>query len=488
MKQRFLFLFFVAGLVLINSCQKEYSFENNENPSAGSLQSDGTGDCLPKTVAGFYIEGTALNGNLNYIEVQVDVTQAGSYTINTDMVNGINFQTTGVFTSTGLNTVQLTGNGTPLVAGIHNFIVTYDSTECAVAVTTLPGQPAVFTLNGAPGTCTGFDVEGTYIAGMPLTGSNTVSVNVNVTAIGTYNISTPESNGMTFTGTGVFAGTGPQIIVLNGTGGPTATGTTNIPVTAGSSTCSFSINVVDASAFTVDCNSAVINGSYEEDVALTGANTVDIDVNVTTPGGYNITGTINGMTFSASGSFATAGVQNINLAGTGTPTDDGTFDVPLIGGSPTCNFQVIVEPAGTIDWKFTEGTSTFQGQVTDATLVDTTITTPVTVTLTIFTFEGDNTSGDFIIFGLSDVAGGIQNNETYSTSATTLTNSAAFEYIGATQSYKADPTLSGVTLTFTVTNHNTSTKTIEGTFAGIVRDTGNNPKTITNGTFKGTYP
>lgn len=484
MTQRFLFLFFVAGLVLINSCQKEHSFENNENPSAGSLQSDGTGDCLPKTVAGFYIEGTALDGDSNYIEVQVDVRQVGSYTINTDMVNGINFQTTGVFTSTGLNTVQLTGNGTPLVAGIHNFIVTYDSSECAIAVTTLPGEPAVFTLNGAPGTCTGFDVEGTYIAGMPLTGSNTVSVNVNVTAIGTYNIITPASNGMTFAGNGIFAATGPQIIVLNGTGAPTATGTTSIPVTAGSSTCSFSIDVVDASAFAVDCSSAVVNGIYIEDVALTAANTVEIDVNVTTPGGYNITGEINGMTFSASGSFATTGVQNISLAGTGTPTDDGIFYIPLTGGSPTCNFQVIVEPTGTVDWNFTEGASTFQGQVVDAFLEDTTI---ATLTLTIFTFEGDNASGDVIIFGLSDVAGGIQNNETYSTSAT-ITNSAAFEYIGATQSYKADPTLSGVTLIFTVTSHDTVTKTVEGTFAGTAKDTGNNTIAISNGNFKGTYP
>jgi hypothetical protein len=487
MKQRLLFFFFIAGLVLINSCKKEYSFENNENSSAGSLQSDGTGDCLPKIVAGFYIQGTALDGDSNYIEVQVDVTEVGSYAINTDMVNGINFHTSGVFTTTGLNTVRLGGTGTPLVAGIHNFIVTYDSTECAIAVTTLPGEPAVFTLDGAPGVCMGFVVEGTYIVSTPLTGSNTVSVNVDVTTIGIYNITTPESNGMTFTGTGVFAATGPQIIVLNGSGIPDAVGNSNIPVTVGSSSCNFSINVVGASAFAVDCSSAVVNGTHQEGVSLTAANTVGINVNVTTTGGYNITGTINGMTFAASGNFATTGVQNISLAGNGTPTDDGIFYIPLTGGSPTCNFQVIVEPAGTVDWKFTEGTSTSQGQVTDAALVDTTITTPVTVTLTIFTFEGDNTSGDFIIFGLSDVAGGIQNNETYSTSAT-ITNSAAFEYIGATESYKADPTLSGVTLTFTVTNHNTSTKTIEGTFAGTVKDTGNNTKTITNGTFKGTYP
>jgi hypothetical protein len=146
-----------------------------------------------------------------------------------------------------------------------------------------------------------------------------------------------------------------------------------------------------------------------------------------------------------------------------------------------------VEPAGTVDWKFTEGASTFQGQVVDASLFDTTLGPPINLTFAIFSFDGDNSSGESIFFELADVSGGIQNNETYSTSATT-TNFASFEYFGATQSYTADLSVSGVNLTFTVTSHNTSTKTIEGTFAGTVKDAADVTKTITNGTFKGTYP
>lgn len=486
MKHRFLLFFFIAGLALINSCQKEYSFENNESPSAGSLQSDVTGDCLPKTVAGSYVAGTALNGDSSYIEVQLDVTQAGSFTINTDRVNGIYFSNIGVFNTTGLNTVRLRGNGTPLVAGIHNFIVTYDSTECAVAVTTLPagaGEPAVFTLDGAPGTCLSYTVNGTYIMGTPLTVSNTVSINVNVTTIGIYSISTAESNGMTFTGTGIFAATDQQIIVLNGSGIPDTAGNTPIPVTVGSSSCNFSINVVGASAFTVDCNSAFVNGTYEEGVALTAANTVDIDVNVTTPGGYNITGTINEMTFSASGNFATAGIKTITLAGSGTPAADGIFDVPLTGGSAACNFQVTVEPGiptGTIDWQFTEGTTTYKGSTEDA--IQTTAGS-----ITVLAIQGlqDNGIGSFGIT-LSNTSGGIS---TGVYSGTAISGKfAVFVYTdGGSISWIGGPTF-GSNLPVNLTVYNTTMHIVQGTFSGTVTDGMGNFFTISAGTFKANFP
>ena len=41
-----------AVLVVGFGCQKELSFEGSNEPAKGSLQSDITGDCLPKTVNG----------------------------------------------------------------------------------------------------------------------------------------------------------------------------------------------------------------------------------------------------------------------------------------------------------------------------------------------------------------------------------------------------------------------------------------------------
>src|SRR5215510_4845938 len=116
MKKRYLLLLFLSGLVLMNGCQKEYSFENGAGASEGTLQDDGSGDCLPKSVAGAYVAGTPLNAT-NYIEVQVDVTKAGNYTIYTDTVNGMYFRGVGVFSSTGLVTVQLKGYGSPTTPG-----------------------------------------------------------------------------------------------------------------------------------------------------------------------------------------------------------------------------------------------------------------------------------------------------------------------------------------------------------------------------------
>ncbi len=88
---------------------------------------------------------------------------------------------------------------------------------------------------------------------------------------------------------------------------------------------------------------------------------------------------------------------------------------------------------------------------------------------------------------LSDANGTINVGETYSTSALTG-NQAAFQYDLATSPYctdifKADPTVTGVTMTFTVTAHNTGTMVISGTFTGTAKNTAGQTITITSGTF-----
>jgi hypothetical protein len=80
--------------------------------------------------------------------------------------------------------------------------------------------------------------------GTALTASNTVTLNVNVTAIGTWSVSTaPAVNGIVFTGSGTFTATGAQTITLTGSGTPSAAGSFNFPVTVGGSTCNFSVTV-----------------------------------------------------------------------------------------------------------------------------------------------------------------------------------------------------------------------------------------------------
>lgn len=489
MKKCVAFLSLLSVLLLMNACQKEVSFENSSNPSSGSLQADGTGECLPKNVSGVYEVGVALDPDSNYMDVQVDVGKTGSYIVTTDTINGMSFRSVGVFNATGLNTVTLKGSGTPLTDGINNFTVTYDTTQCSVAVTTLPAGgavPAVFTLSGAPNECMNYTLAGTYIAGTPLNISNNVTINVNVTSTGTYNISTPTSNGMIFSGTGALAAVGAQTITLTGSGTPDAVGTASIPVTVGSLTCSFGVPVTTAGTFTIDCGTAIVNGNYVKGVALTTSNTVDIQVTVDTPGPYSISNTVNGMTFVASGTFPAPGPQTITLAGSGTPVDEGTSTVSLTSGTSPCSFEVFVlfgvpTPASG-HWQFTEGATTYEGEFLE------TITDQTAVPTTTFYCYGESETGDVFEMIFGDLAGGIGMNETYSASPVPTGNIGIFSYVGPVpKSYYADFSIADNTFSIIVTGHDTATKTITGTFAGKVEDEAGNLKEITNGTFSVTY-
>ncbi|MEI9911403.1 MAG: hypothetical protein WDO71_18145 [Bacteroidota bacterium] len=151
-------------------------------------------------------------------------------------------------------------------------------------------------------------------------------------------------------------------------------GANTIPVPSGTAPCNFTVTVVAAggvSTFTVNCGSAVVNGTYIAGTALTASNTVTISVNVTVIGSYTIATTAtNGVTFSASGTFTTTGVQNVTLIGSGTPLAGGTpssvngpFTIPVPSGTAPCNFSLTVN-FGT--WSFKEGATTFSGTFSDA--------------------------------------------------------------------------------------------------------------------------
>lgn len=358
MKKQFL-LILLSGILLMNACQKEVSTETGDNPSAGSLKSDVSGDCLPKTVNGTYEAGTALVTTTNTISVDVNVTKTGNFTIYTDTVNGYFFRTTGIFTTTGVSTITLKGIGTPLGAGVNNFIVHYDTSSCTVPVTVLPagsGGPAVFTLAGSPATCSSTTINGTYTLGTPLTSANTVVLSVNVTTIGTYNITTTATGGMVFAASGTFISTGVQNVTLAASGTPTTAGNNTIPVTAGSSSCSFVIPVGSASAGILGgaggaCTPSTVNGTYTVGTALAAGNTVSVQVNVTTIGNYSITtNTLTGFSFAASGTFTSSGTNTVSLTGTGTPTTAGAQTFTVTYGTSTCTFTVNVAAAPATDY------------------------------------------------------------------------------------------------------------------------------------------
>jgi len=361
--------------VISFSCQKEVSGEILSKSSVGSLQKDGAGNCLSSAVFGTFKKDVVLDAN-NYVNISVKVDSTGSFNISTDVVNGYSFKATGNFSSAGVQTVKLTGSGKPLASGANTFTVTYNGTVCQFSVT-----------------------------------------------------------------------------VTAPTGG--------------------------TSAYSIDCSSAVLSGTYENGTAMTSSNTVVLNVNVTVIGSWSLTTTaVNGITFSGSGNFATTGSQTITLTASGMPTASGTVNIAVNNGTSSCSFPLTITVAAVVDWKFTEGANTYQGTMTSSQL-------QAIGPISAFTYSGSNTN-DALVFGLVDLAGGMNANETYSSTSTTG-NSCGFVFSGATEMYSADNTTTNVNIVFKVTSHNTGTKTIQGTFSGTALNASNVIKTITNGQFKGTY-
>lgn len=355
MKISKILLFTLIPMAIFVGCQKELSVENGA-PVAGTLQKGINGDCLPGSVNGVFIADTVLTVN-NFIEVEIDITATGVYSIKSDTLNGYSFSDAGTFGVTGVQKVKLKASGTPVSPGINSFTISFgSSSSCTIDVIVLPSgtAAATFSLGGTPGACSGAIVNDTFTSGTPLTASNSITFNVMVTSAGTYTLNTNTVNGISFSQSGFFSTPGPQTVTLTGTGTPVAAGVNNYTVTAAASSCTFSIDVqsgagTNPATFTLGgapnaCTGFLSAGVYMAGAPLSAGNTVSLEVNVTVPGTYTIsTNTVNGISFSKSGTFAAIGnAQTIVLNGTGTPVATGTFNFTATSGTNSCTFSIIV--------------------------------------------------------------------------------------------------------------------------------------------------
>ena len=231
--------FFLLYVSFTGACHKDPG--TNNAISAGSLKTDSSYQCLPAIVKGEYSTDSILTSE-NYIDLQVQVSLAGTYSIQTEVTNGYSFKGSGTFGVMGLNTVRLYGSGTPLLAGINSFVVRYGNSLCVLDIEVMQsGRDAVFTLAGAGGTCSGAILQGNYMAGVATSQANSVEIFLNVTTTGNYNLSTTEVNGITFSATGIFTDATSQTVVLNAHGTPLTPGTFNFPLFGNSSSCAFSV-------------------------------------------------------------------------------------------------------------------------------------------------------------------------------------------------------------------------------------------------------
>ncbi len=254
-------IFFLVTIIFFNfSCQREFSFE--AGTSKGFLQKNLIGDCSPMKVTGIYQKDTLLKAATNFVEVQVNISQTGSYYIATDTVNGYYFSTAGFFTVKGLNTVRLLPSGMPKSVSLDIFTVKYDTSKCQFNVVVTGGgggtnaEPATFIFN-----CALANAIGLYQQGMPTTAANIIALPITVTSGGTYNITT-TNNGVTFSGSGILPATpSAQTITLSATlsNVPVATGQFVYAIISGGGSCAVPITYTTAAVNTPDSIVATID-------------------------------------------------------------------------------------------------------------------------------------------------------------------------------------------------------------------------------------
>lgn len=285
----------------------------------------------------------------NKLTVSVSPTVLGFWSMNTNTVNGYSFSGTGTFTTLTPNqTVELMGTGTPIASGANNFNLGSNATTQATAsCTNIPVtvSPVAYTID-----CAGATQSGAFLQDVGLIASNTITIPINVTATGQTTISTTTANGITFSSGLITLSTlGVQNITLIGTGTPLAPGTTALTVTGapgGAATCSLNVAIsAQPVTYTTNCAGISTSGTYAPGIAMTATNTMTVPVIVTYVGAYSITtNTVNGISFSGTGTFATLGAQNVVMTATGTPTSGGTFSYAITAnstnGATACNKSV----------------------------------------------------------------------------------------------------------------------------------------------------
>ncbi len=362
MRVRLYHSIFLLMTVTILSCYREESVEGRISAgtsATASLAVAANGTCLLVTVTGTYTAGADVNA-ANYLQLQVNVTATGAYSITTDTVNGYSFSATGVFTATGVQTVQAYAKGKPLAATRNRFIIRLNNSRCTAEITVQPAAAngtAGYVLQTNGTTCLDYIVQGICTAGSPLSAANTITIKVLVNSIGSYSLSTTASNGIQFSASGTFTATGVQTVILTGSGTPVNAGVLLILLSNSSGSCSIQLNIEPASSATdYFPRTANNNWTYEIDDAATDTARFFSLPSVKNSNGYNynIFMVSTGTTPDSAGYYRKSGADYFRYMDMG---DFIGFDQPL-----WAEYIFLKEAAAGTNWK----TAAYQGTVTIA--------------------------------------------------------------------------------------------------------------------------
>lgn len=239
-----------------------------------------------------------------------------------------------------------------------------------------------------------------------------------------------------------------------------------------------------------DCMADTVHGHFYNAIAP-GRDTayVAVKVNVSTPGTYTIvSNTQNGVYFSDSGFFSTAGINTVKLRPVGTPIAIGTNSYTISFDSSVCYFTLttndstgtglgttIVPQSGNVgQWQFSaKAGDTTRGINATGTLITTSGLNNISI-------SGTNPKGDTaltinLVLPSATVPSSGQYTAAGGTATLQVSASSAIVYSGIK--------ISGVTLTVNITSYSIYSKELKGTFSGIVKTTGGQNATLSSGSF-----
>lgn len=297
-------------------------------------------DCTDPSVKGKYMVAIDLDSETNVIELPVNVKSVGAWEITANTVNGYTFKGEGVFSALGDQVITLEGSGAPIeYTGVTGDLFTLStnsmtSNSCQVYVMI---EPVSYTMDGVNAT-----VNGYYEVNSPLDDTHYITLPIDVLATGTTTITTETKNGMTFSSGEINLTTlGEQNVTLYPTlpASPADPYGDNIAFETNGDGATASTNISISIArepvkYTLDCTTAEIVGKYFLGVESTSTeNALVIEADVQATGDYDITTeTINGVTFSGTGTFAAKGTNTITLYASGVPLAGGEFEFTVDAG------------------------------------------------------------------------------------------------------------------------------------------------------------
>lgn len=117
------------------------------------------------------------------------------------------------------------------------------------------------------------------------------------------------------------------------------------------------------------CSPNRTHGIWYNGVTAADSNYLEVTLNVTAPGKYNISsGSENGVTFSGSGSFSEIGVFTVRLKSNGTFNHYGPTNFPIRFDSSGCNFLVYVQDSSVRNYPDNTWEATANGRYYKGTL------------------------------------------------------------------------------------------------------------------------